>query len=568
MFINSIVKNDSVIKFGKNATVQVQSPVNNQIDGTEESETQVNSMENFTKNIYPKDTISVYKQPSGSINTSWFYVSDVHGKMTKIERMFGMANEFNTMKASDRTKFYKKNDEVAKFCVASGDIILGDDYKNNQVANMLLNKGDFLASALGNHEVDNTNPHHLADLLAASSYVMLAANLDVAENSPLKPYIKKSIIKEQDGVKIGIIGIAPSDMNKRVKINDTLKDLKVYDVDKTIFAVKEEVEKLRNQGINIIVLLSHSGSNNDKIIAQETEGIDIIFGGHTHDLYEGIEEGQNLLYSKSGEPVILTQIGKDGEHTGILNVVFDENGVIKKAQNNVMNVEDYNRPVIVKKEVENVIGKAEIVGQVSYAEPAPKNRLLENNPHGNLIVDAMRHELGTQIALLQPGCVRGYFSKGEIDNRLLSDIAPFAAQTWEIELTEPQIVKAIKYGCDSVNKSSNKPGILLVSGMTYKLNKQGKLLELNYIDENNKPHKIDINNPDPNKKYTVAADDFFSTGGDGYLESNEEPEFVKKKYFKDKSLFTQDYIKKLKQPIEIRKDNRIEIMEDVIHKNQ
>ncbi len=552
MYVDSIVNNINRINFGKGLTPQNEQSKSGQ---------QTNVLKKYTQNIYPTDTVSVYREPTGDINTSWFYVSDVHGKMTKIERMIGMAKEFDSVSPSERTKLFKNNDEVAKFKVSSGDIIFGRQNNRNQVANMLLDKGDFLATALGNHEIDNTDPSNLTRLLEESSYVMLAANVDIADESPLKPRIKKSIITEKDGVKVGIIGIAPSDMNKRVVMNDTLKDLNVYDVDKTIFAVNEEVEHLKNKGVNIIVLLSHSGSNNDKIIAQETDGIDIIFGGHTHDLYEGIEEGQNLLYSKSGEPVILTQIGKDGEHAGILNVVFDKNGVIKKAQNNVMNVDDYNRPIIVKKEVEDIIGKAEIIGRVSYAEPAPKNRLTENNPHGNLVVDAMRAELGTEIAILNAGNIRGCFTPGEVDDRLISDITPFADNLWVLELTEPQIVKAVKYGCNSINKPTSKPGILLVSGMTYKYNKQGKLLELNYIDKDNKIHSININNPDPNKKYTVAADDFIATGGDGYLSKNKNPDFVLKKTNLDKAVLTCDYIKKLTQPIEIRNDNRVEIVE-------
>ena len=63
----------------------------------------------------------------------------------------------------------------------------------------------------------------------------------------------------------------------------------------------------------------------DKRIAQETSGIDIIIGGHTHDLLQGIEEGKNLLYSKSNEPVIITQAGKDGEYFGDLKIIHYPN---------------------------------------------------------------------------------------------------------------------------------------------------------------------------------------------------------------------------------------------------
>ena len=45
-------------------------------------------------------------------------------------------------------------------------------------------------------------------------------------------------------------------------------------------------------GINKIILLSHLGIERDKEVAQKTEGIDVIVSGHTHELIEGIKEGE------------------------------------------------------------------------------------------------------------------------------------------------------------------------------------------------------------------------------------------------------------------------------------
>lgn len=518
----------------------------------------------YTATIYPDETVSVYGKSNPKLtHTSWFYVNDVHGKMTNMERIYNMTKEFDaTPAAKIAPAFWNKNTgDVSKFKVASGDIILGANYIHNQVANKFLDWSGFIASALGNHELDVVEPGNLAKLLSDSKYKMLAANVEIKEGSPLVGKIQKSMVVEKDGEKYGLIGIAPEDMLERVKMNNTLKDFSVKNDDETIKIVQDEVNKLQAQGINKIVVLSHEGTKKDQRLAQETSGIDLIFGAHTHDLIEGLQEGVNLFTSKSGEPVILTQAGKDGENVGILNVDFDENGVVKKAQNNVIKTKNYNRPLFVKDSVEDIIGKPEIIGKVKAAVAPPEQRLIENNPHGNLIADAMRNELGTDIAILNAGNIRGNFSEGTVDSRLISDITPFEDKMWIIGLSEKQIVDAINVGLKSLTKSSNKPGILLVSGLKYKANKQGELLDLEFIDKNNQVHKIDVKNPDPNKKYTVAADDFFATGGDGYLESNKNPDFVLQKFDMDKNKLACDYIKKMDQPMEIKDDHRIEIME-------
>lgn len=518
----------------------------------------------YTATIYPDETVSVYGKSNPKLtHTSWFYVNDVHGKMTNMERIYNMTKEFDATPAVKiAPAFWNKNTgDVSKFKVASGDIILGANYIHNQVANKFLDWSGFIASALGNHELDVVEPGNLAKLLSDSKYKMLAANVDIKEGSPLVGKIQKSMVVEKDGEKYGLIGIAPEDMLERVKMNNTLKDFSVKNDDETIKIVQDEVNKLQAQGINKIIVLSHEGTKKDQRLAQETSGIDLIFGAHTHDLIEGLQEGVNLFTSKSGEPVILTQAGKDGENVGILNVDFDENGVVKKAQNNVIKTKNYNRPLFVKDSVEDIIGKPEIIGKVKAAVAPPEQRLIENNPHGNLIADAMRNELGTDIAILNAGNIRGNFSEGTVDSRLISDITPFEDKMWIIGLSEKQIVDAINVGLKSLTKSSNKPGILLVSGLKYKANKQGELLDLEFIDKNNQVHKIDVKNPDPNKKYTVAADDFFATGGDGYLESNKNPDFVLQKFDMDKNKLACDYIKKMDQPMEIKDDHRIEIME-------
>lgn len=57
-----------------------------------------------------------------------------------------------------------------------------------------------------------------------------------------------------------------------------------------IESIRAEVSILKNQGINKIIALGHSGFTIDKNIALEVEGIDLVIGGHTNTfLYTGIK---------------------------------------------------------------------------------------------------------------------------------------------------------------------------------------------------------------------------------------------------------------------------------------
>ena len=533
---------------------------------TQYQSTSVAEAPKYDVNIYPQTT-SIYKDNISSttpelIHTSWFYVNDVHGKMTKMERIYNVAQEFvSTPSQKVFPNFFSNStDKVSKFKVNSGDILIGANSNNNKVASEFLRWCRFDAGIPGNHEFDVPDPSNLASLIKDTDTTCLAANIIVKSGSPLEGRFESSKIIERDGELYGFIGISPSDMTERVKMNPSMADIEVLSVDDTIKKVQSEVAKLKQQGINKIILLSHSGLPNDKKIIEEVNGIDIIFSAHTHDLIKDIKEGENLFYSKNGEPIVITQAGKDGENAGILNVDFDKNGIIKKVQNNIIDINNYNRPLYVKDSVEKIIGKPEIVAVVKSAAPAPKNRLLEDNPHGNLIADAMRYELGTDIGLLNAGNIRGHFSEGKVDTRLVADITPFEDNMMILNLSEKQIIDAIKVGVEAL-KNGTKPGIMLVSGMKYTCDKNGNLLSAEFIDKDNKSHPIDVNNPSQTKKYTVATDDFIATGGDNYFPTNPNPDYVVQTFNVDKNKLACDYLKKFKEPIEIKSDGRIQIID-------
>ena len=74
-------------------------------------------------------------------------------------------------------------------------------------------------------------------------------------------------------------------------------------------------------------------------------------------------------------------------------------------------------------------------------------------------------------------------------------------------------------------------------------------------------HKIDVNNPNPNKFYTTIYDEFLVNGGDNMSMLKKSGPDILQKYDFDKDIVTIDYIKTLNQPFEVRSDNRIKVVD-------
>lgn len=121
----------------------------------------------------------------------------------------------------------------------------------------------------------------------------------------------------------------------------TTENLRFFNESDTI---RHEATLLREQGVNIIIVLSHCGLDVDYKIARETAPfIDVIVGGHTHSFMYNIENGVDALgpdkhkiedtypavvETQDGHRVIIVQASSRLKYVGDLTVYFTNDGKI------------------------------------------------------------------------------------------------------------------------------------------------------------------------------------------------------------------------------------------------
>lgn len=510
---------------------------------------------NTSVNRNPKaDLRSGEKQPETRVKASIFYINDIHGKSINMERLASVSNTFDS--------FAKSQPDVDRLKLSSGDIQLGHDEKINEVAVKFQNAIGIQATAMGNHEFDLAwkKSGNLLKVLEEIQYKLLANNVYIKNSEKVQNKIKHYTIEEINGHKYGIIGTAPVDLVSRLRQGTLTQNLEVHSLDETIKQVQKDADELKSQGIDKIILLSHVGYEGDILLARATDGIDIILGGHSHDLLRDVKEGKNLFRSKSNEPVVITQGGRDGTHFGILNVEFDENGVIKKVQNNISYTNSFRRNWPMRYIFETILGKPEKIGYVESAEKAPKNVLLEPSGHANFILDCMKEDCNADIAIMPSPEIRGFFEEGTLDTRTLNEILPFKNKPVIVNYSEKDIVDAIKFASTSFKNKDGKPGIMEVSGLEYSVTKDGEVLNLNYVDKNGKKTPIDLQKPREYKFYRTVINDFHAQGNDNYKMLNKFNEAEKICDY-DITKCIINCVKKNGKPIKIADDGRINIVD-------
>ena len=482
--------------------------------------------------------------------TSIFYINDVHGQTGKMESLATAAQSFDT--------FVRQNSNVDGLKLAAGDVLIGEDAAINKAATSFLNLIGLHAISPGNHEFDII-AEKLGHIVENAKFKLLGANINFHKNMPLQNKFIRSYVQNINNQQYGIIGIQPLDLVEAMRLPECVDGITVDTPNKTLIEIQDEVNKFKKAGINKIILLSHSGYEFEKQIAQRVNGVDVIIGGHTHELFKDIKQGQNLFYSPEGEPVIITQAGKDGKHFGVLNLEFDSSGRIIRAQNNIGNSKDYSRNLTMKMLNNMILGSSEVVGTLKSSQEAPETLACEN-PYANFTTDAMRNELNTDLALLQGGNMRGGLAPGKITARDLQSITPFRNRMVKYKLSEEKLVEALKWGAQSLKVGDGKPGYLQVSGMRYTVTKDGKRIDAVVIGKNGEKRIIDVNNPDKNKFYTVALDDFCATNV-LYPSLRQPKENFIEYYNFDKDKLMVDYVKRMNgKPFEIKADGRIKIV--------
>ena len=151
------------------------------------------------------------------------------------------------------------------------------------------------AATLGNHEFDHTGTGFAQMLNAAVDSgdplpALLEANYRPSDDNPDKDFIQQAmddygvqetLLLERGGVTYGIFGLMGVD-------SDDCAPTSGFALEDAAQAAERCVASLREQGADLIICLSHSGTSEDpklsedELLAKAVDGIDVIISGHTH----------------------------------------------------------------------------------------------------------------------------------------------------------------------------------------------------------------------------------------------------------------------------------------------
>lgn len=423
------------------------------------------------------------------------------------------------------------------------------------------------AHTIGNHEFDD-GMAGLAPYLAALQAPVVVANINTTLEPSLNGLYKPHIVVQRHGRKIGIIGLITTETKtssnaERVKFLDPIK------------AAQKEAQLLTDNGVDIIIVLSHCGLDIDKKIAAEVgENIDVIVGGHSHSLLwngtapskEYVSGPYPVLVHTENKPdhqVLIVTAACFTKYVGNLTVYFDKEGELQDFNGSPVflnrsipedpEIKDLMRPYTDK--LHKIVN--EIVGYVNEDLLAPSCGSRECEI-GNFFADAFldaTQELEvsnlTHVSFLLRNMIRGSIPKGEISRGAVMNVLPFTNTVVTCSLLGKYLIQAFENCMSSfwVVKPFQGPWMPQIAGMKLTLNLTEGIKMKVLIKEGDEFVPLE-----PEKEYQVTTLSFITRGGNGFS--------MLQKYGKNKTVVGKDsevlerYIKK-RTPITPALDDRL-----------
>jgi 2',3'-cyclic-nucleotide 2'-phosphodiesterase / 3'-nucleotidase / 5'-nucleotidase len=383
-----------------------------------------------------------------------------------------------------------------------------------------LNEIGFDAGTIGNHEFDegvaemlrliNGGAHPKTGEFEGADFPYVAANVEYKESGDLvlDPYV----IKEVAGVKIGIIGVVTT-ITPNIVIPSAVKDVKFTD---EVTAINKYTAELKTKGVEAIVVLAHNpgSSKTDGTGAagevidfanKVDDEVDVIYGGHDHKYLNATIDNKLVVQSWSygtafsDIDLAIDPITKDivieKSKAEIVDTLHSKITPDATVAAELKAYKDAIAPILNK-----VIGEAGV--ELTRTPNVDGEQIL-----GNVIADAMRAEMKTDMAFMNPGGIRNDLNAGEITWGELFNVQPFGNDLIKMTVTGDIIRELLNQQWADPTRAK----MLQISGLYY-----------TYDDTLKYGHRIldiyteDGAEIDPTGEYTITVNNFMAGGGDGY----------------------------------------------------
>lgn len=431
------------------------------------------------------------------------YDNDVHCSIGGYTKMAGLRDAIN------------QSDTAYAVVVSCGDYLQGGmvgAISRGQYIVDIMSKMGYAAITIGNHEFDYGGPRMKELLQQVNAPVVCCNFFDYgATQTVYSPYT----VCQYGDKRVAFVGVCTPETEtaESYAFFDT-DGSQLYDLrnEEVPALVQQAVDNARSEGADYVVLLSHLGEAEKEnaissySLVSKTAGIDVVLDGHSHATIE-----HHDVNNKDGQPVNVTQTGTQFAHVGKLLI---KDGQLTTTLIPLDEIPYENTSVsaaiqVVKDDMATIVDRLVAKSDYELTINGSNGRLVrcgETNL-GDIITDAFREKMGTDIGLVNGGAVRNGIPAGVITYGSIINVLPNDNYLCSIEATGAELMEMlVKCTAKCPEEDGNFPQ---VSGMRYTIHTASHTVsDVEVMDANGTYQPIV-----ETQKYTVAISDYYAAGG-------------------------------------------------------
>ena len=376
----------------------------------------------------------------------------------------------------------------------------GDTFQGTPIFTFFSGEADTLtmdlagydATTVGNHDLDN-GLDNLQKQLAGHHFRVICSNL--LDSTTGRPIFEPSHIFEVDGLKVGVFGVMGDDALQAVarKNRPTIRFVDPLEV------ARQQIADLRSR-VDLVVMLSHSGFEQDLDLASKVQGIHVILGGHSHTK---VDEPRAV---RCGDWT--THVAQDyqwGELLGRIDLTVDE-GRVTRFKGQLLPIDASIPP---ERNVQDVVrlydgqihDRMSVVVATAPGGLSSEDKYARDCELGNWTADVIRARTGAEIGIMNAGGLRAPLFAGPVTVGTLYSIFPFDNALVTLSL-RGETLQAL---CDANAADPARLGALQFSNLTFRVQEH---------------HAVDVKVGGellvPGREYRVGTIDYLADGNDGY----------------------------------------------------
>jgi 5'-nucleotidase len=261
---------------------------------------------------------------AGQTKITILHTNDTHSRIDPFPasdpKFGGMGGVARRMQLINKIRSEEKN--VLLF--DSGDIFQGTPYFNyygGELEIKLMSAMKYDAATMGNHDFDG-GINGFAKQLPHAKFPFLCSNYDFSK-TVLAGKTQYYTIIEKENIRIGVFGLG-IELQGLVDEKCFEKTMHKNPLDTANVIAKNLKD---NEKCDIIICLSHLGYRydgsrkvSDAVLAEQSDNIDLILGGHTHTFLDDPVAFKNL----KGNKVLVAQTGFGGIRLGRIDFLIEK----------------------------------------------------------------------------------------------------------------------------------------------------------------------------------------------------------------------------------------------------